>query len=141
MTRNILAELPADTFENLVFGGTLDQGSLTLLTQNFWFIIGGIIIGLIIFTIFTCLLSYGYYLNIRVYQSYIAGEKLAFRKNNYWDRFRILKFTGILGWASIYMLPPFLILLGLLLGLFALVQFGVLTPNTNELHSQILAGL
>jgi hypothetical protein len=84
-------------------------------------------------------LSYGYFLSAKLYTSYIEGEKTL--RNEYWNLRKIWKYTGVLGWSTLYMLPSLLLGIAILGGLFVCTQTGILTPNTNELHAQILAGI
>lgn len=63
---------------------------------------------LCIVTIFICTYTYGNFLMMNVYKSYLEGEKLAYTKNLYFSRKYFSAYMGVLGWISLYMLAPLL---------------------------------
>lgn len=62
--------------------------------------------------------SYKYPLISKLYLSYIDGEKRNFFAwNNYFSLKKLWKYTGILGWVSLYLLIPFLVFILLIIAL------------------------
>ena len=141
MASGIVNSLGWSGIEDLFVSGVLPDTALASLTSNLWLIAGIVCIVSIIFTIFTCMMSYGYYLIAKVCEAYTEGTKLDILKNDYFNPKLIWKFIGILGWSSVYLLAPLSFGLGVIVTLFILVQTGALTPTTNLLHGQILGGL
>lgn len=106
ISKGIVDSLGLAGLEAFFTSGILPDSTLTSLLENIW-VVGGIIgMILIILTIYTCIMSYGYYLTVRVYQSYVDGAKLPILKNEYLNLKRLWKFMGVLGWSSLYLLIP-----------------------------------
>lgn len=134
LINNMVGGLGVSVIQDLMTTGILPDTVVDELLKNYW-IIGVILLcGAIIFGIVTCMMTYGYYLNIRVYQSYIEGNRLDIRKNDYVSIPHIWKFLGILGWSSLYLVIPVL---------FGLVGAGImmyLTTGSGLLVSQPIIG-
>ncbi|MDD2745273.1 MAG: hypothetical protein PHU93_01930 [Candidatus Gracilibacteria bacterium] len=134
LINNMVGGLGVSVIQDLMTTGILPDTVVDELLKNYW-IIGIILVcGVIIFGIITCMMTYGYYLNIRVYQSYIEGGRLDIRKNDYLSVRHIWKYLGILGWSSLYLAIPVL---------FGMVGAGILmylTTGSGLLVSQPIIG-
>lgn len=87
---------------------------------------------LCIATIFICTYTYGNFLMQNVYKSYLAGERLPYRKNLYFSGKHFRTYIGILGWISLYLLAPILV------GLILIVPFGILAKTTLGLSALVV---
>jgi hypothetical protein len=125
----------------LISGGTLNPATLSNLLSNTWALVGLAFCIVSSITLTIVVFSYGYFLLLRVYQSYTDDAPLSIFKNFYWKRVYLQKFAGVFGWSTLYMMIP--IILGILYFylVISLREIGVLSPNTNPLHSIIFGAL
>ena len=125
----------------LISGDALSAASLGSLMGNTWALIGlaFCLVSIIIITII--IFSYGYFLLLRVYQSYTDNAPLSISKNFYWKRAYLQKFAGVFGWSTLYMMIP--VVLGVLYFylVISLRETGLLTPETNATHRIIFGAL
>ncbi|MDD2916625.1 MAG: hypothetical protein PHH70_02135 [Candidatus Gracilibacteria bacterium] len=92
-------------YNKLGFASSIDEFML----GNIGNIIITMISFLVILVIFICTYTYGNFLMMNVYKSYLNGDRLPYRENLYfsWKHFRT--YMGILGWASLYVLAPIVV--------------------------------
>lgn len=83
----------------------------TFLDQNFGTVLLSILLFLIIVAIFISTYTYGYFLLLNVYKGYLQDEKLPYTKNLYLSWKHFSTYLGVLGWASLYLLLPIVLLL------------------------------
>ncbi len=106
LVTRLVGSLDTSVIARLMSEGTLDPESLTLLMNHGWTLFGVIFASAMILGVFILLLSYGYFLLLRVYSSYLEGVRLPLRANIYWKPTYIAKFTTIFGWTTLAILIP-----------------------------------
>ena len=130
--------LGTESLQDILVTGTLSEDMLNALMSNYWGLGGIIFCVASILAILTSMMTYGYYLTSRVYQSYINGARLSVLKNDYFSIPHFWKFLGILGWSSLYLMIP------LLCGMVGLGILMLLTNNgivTSKLTIGTLVGI
>jgi hypothetical protein len=132
-----VGSLGATGIMELVSGEAISAESLQTLLGNTWAIIGLIACIAAIVGITVIIFSYGYFLLLRVYQSYTNGAPMSFSQNLYWKRAYLQKFAGVFGWSALYMMIP--VVLGVLYFylIISLRAGWILSPETNSVHSMI----
>ena len=115
--------LGAESIQDILITGTISEDMLNALMSNYWALGAIIFCAASIFVILTSMMTYGYYLSSRVYKSYLDGTPLSVLKNDYFSIPHILKFLGILGWSSLYLMIPLLC---------GMVGLGILMFLTNS---------
>lgn len=138
---SILGSASADALSNFVNSGILDPSLLSTLTENIWKILSAVICFAVVIGIFSFTLTYTYVLMLNVYRGYLEGKKLPVRKNLYFSWQHLKKYLGVLGWTSLYILPPIVFAIIVLLGLFGLTTTGILDPTSDRTHATILGSL
>ena len=92
-------------------------------------IIISILVLLCIVTIFICTYTYGNFLLQNVYKSYLDGTKLPYTKNLYFSFKHFKTYIGILGWISLYLLMPIIVVILLAIGFGITIRMGILPTN------------
>jgi flagellar biosynthesis protein FlhB len=82
---------------------------LNVIFQNIPSILLILFSGLIILTVATIFFSYIYYLLTNIYKNYLDGQKLPIFSNHFFSWKHLWKCTGVIGWASGYLLVPILL--------------------------------
>ncbi len=136
----VLSPVPEASLSLFTTSGSIDNGLLGALMGHSWILLGVGILFVKIIAIFGFTLTYAYFLEIKLYESYLAGTKLPIFKNLFFSRYHLQKFLGILGWTSLYVLPPIVTGITILFVLFLATHFGLLNPG-NQTHSLILGGI
>ena len=80
---------------------------------------------LCIVAIFIATYTYGNFLKMNVYKSYLGGEKIPYTKNFYFSVKHFRTYMGILGWMSLYLLAPILIGLVLIIPIWIIVEMNL----------------
>ncbi len=115
--------LGSESLQDILVSGAISEDMLNALMSNYWALGAIIFCAASIFVILTSMMTYGYYLSSRVYKSYLDGTPLSVLKNDYFSIPHILKFLGILGWSSLYLMIPLLC---------GMVGLGILMLLTNN---------
>lgn len=102
------------------------------------------VLGVLVITVFSVFVSYGYFLLANVYRSYLEGAELPVLKNRYFDWKAVWKFTATLGWSSLYVLAPVVVCALIILGIALTAYFSgwtddSITYKTGVATSVILA--
>ncbi len=106
LVTQLIGSLDTGVISKLLSEGTLDPSAIGLLMSHGWALFGTLISGLMIIGIFVILLSYGYFLLLRIYSKYLDGVRLPLRSNLYWKPAYITKFTAVFGWTTLAILIP-----------------------------------
>ncbi len=136
----LFSQLPSDT-SGQIMRGVIDLQFFQFLNAHVWWVLGGVFLWIIIFTIFSFTFSYTYLLLLKIYEGYLVGKKLSLKENLYFSRTHIIKYLGVLAWTSLYILPPLLFWLGAFIVLFFLRSYGLIDPQSNPLHATLLWGI
>lgn len=135
MVSGMVNGLGAESLQDLLISGTLSEDMINALLDNYW-LMGAILFCIVsAFAILTSMMTYGYYLTSRVYQSYIEGTRLGVLKNDYFSIPHIWKFLGILGWSSLYLMIP------IAYGFVGLGVLMFLTTGTGIIASKFVTGI
>ena len=109
LVTNIVESLDSGVLSRLISSGVLDPAGFAVIMNNGWSIGAIILSGVAMLAIFFIFLSYGYFLLLRVYDSYLAGDKLPLKANFYWKPQYILKYAGLFAWTTLYILIPIVV--------------------------------
>ena len=137
---SILSPVPESSLSLFASSGDIDEKVLGALTGHSGLLIGVGLLAVVIVAIYGFMLAYAYFLEIRLYAQYLEGKRLPILKNLYFSRYHLKKFLGVLSWTSLYLLPPLVVGMLILLVLFLLRHFGVLN-ETNRVHNMILGSV
>ena len=91
------------------FFGKPDITSLArAVVENFWGLSIITVLFLVIVTIFSVFVTYGYFLLSDVHRSYLENRPLPLREIGFFDRKRLARFVSTIAWMSLYVALPLL---------------------------------